>query len=318
MKEYVLNYYPKFKCIADKCKHTCCAGWEISIDKKSLDEYMNCDSNFWGALKKGINYKKSKFKVDKAKRCAFLNADNLCEIIINKGEKSLCQVCRDHPRFRSFFNDREELGLGFCCEQATKIILSYNDKIQPILINDDNNPDTDKLDFIQGKILGFRQVVLDIVQDRDKGVEERLEGVLSVCNARIEECDFTKVIKAFLSLERLDKNWTKRLKSLRKIKPNFHTEIELSLCFEQFMANGFYRHLSGADDTITAMERAVGMVVSWWLIKSIWEVENAIKTADYSEFDILFDIVREYSAEVEYSQKNLDKLFNFASKLIKI
>ena len=84
------------------------------------------------------------------------------------------------------------------------------------------------------------------------------------------------------------------------------------------MANGFFRHLSGADDTITAMERAVALVVSWWLIKSVWEIEKAIKTADCSEFDRLCDIVREYSAEVEYSQKNLDKLFDFTCKLIKI
>ena len=31
----------------------------------------------------------------------------------------------------------------------------------------------------------------------------------------------------------------------------------------------------------------------------------------------LFDIVREFSSEVEYSTKNLSKLFDFACKLIK-
>ena len=105
MKEYVLNYYPKFKCIAGKCKHTCCAGWEMCIDKESLDAYKNEASGFATTLANGINFKKSKFKSDKFGRCAFLDADGLCEIISNLGEKALCQVCRDHPRFRSFFGD---------------------------------------------------------------------------------------------------------------------------------------------------------------------------------------------------------------------
>ena len=132
MKEYVLSYYPNFKCVADKCKHTCCAGWEMNIDSESLSVYKKDNSAFSETLKNGINFKKSKFKCDKTKRCAFLNEQGLCEIIINLGEKSLCQVCRDHPRFRSFFDDRIETGLGFSCEEAAKIILSFKDKIDLI------------------------------------------------------------------------------------------------------------------------------------------------------------------------------------------
>ena len=48
-------------------------------------------------------------------------------------EHRLCQVCRDHPRFRSFFNDREELGLGLCCEAAARLILSFPQKIELLL-----------------------------------------------------------------------------------------------------------------------------------------------------------------------------------------
>ena len=129
MKEYLLNYYPLFKCVADKCKHTCCAGWEMCIDKESLEKYKNEKSEFAKTLLYGINLKKSKFNVDKNKRCAFLNHNGLCDIIINLGENSLCQVCRDHPRFRSFFDDRTETGLGFCCEEATRIIFSFDGKI---------------------------------------------------------------------------------------------------------------------------------------------------------------------------------------------
>ena len=35
------NYYMNFKCIADKCRHTCCAGWEIEIDDETLSALID-------------------------------------------------------------------------------------------------------------------------------------------------------------------------------------------------------------------------------------------------------------------------------------
>ena len=33
------DYYNEFSCIAGDCPDTCCAGWQIVIDKKSLKKY---------------------------------------------------------------------------------------------------------------------------------------------------------------------------------------------------------------------------------------------------------------------------------------
>ena len=33
------DYYKEFTCIADVCPDTCCAGWQIVIDEKSLKKY---------------------------------------------------------------------------------------------------------------------------------------------------------------------------------------------------------------------------------------------------------------------------------------
>ncbi len=33
------QYYDNFTCIADRCPATCCAGWQIVIDEKSLEKY---------------------------------------------------------------------------------------------------------------------------------------------------------------------------------------------------------------------------------------------------------------------------------------
>ena len=39
MTEIFPNYYDKFKCIADKCRHSCCIGWEIDIDDDTMELY---------------------------------------------------------------------------------------------------------------------------------------------------------------------------------------------------------------------------------------------------------------------------------------
>ena len=35
------HYYKKFQCIASECEDTCCAGWAITIDPKSLEKYRH-------------------------------------------------------------------------------------------------------------------------------------------------------------------------------------------------------------------------------------------------------------------------------------
>lgn len=45
--EYVYpSYYPKFQCTGGTCPDTCCAGWEITIDDRSLMRYRNYSGAF--------------------------------------------------------------------------------------------------------------------------------------------------------------------------------------------------------------------------------------------------------------------------------
>ena len=38
MEIRVPHYYRKFRCTADKCPDTCCAGWQIVIDEETLEK----------------------------------------------------------------------------------------------------------------------------------------------------------------------------------------------------------------------------------------------------------------------------------------
>ena len=50
MKTVVPHYYKNFKCIADKCRHSCCVGWEIDIDDDTLEKYRNLEGEMGAVL----------------------------------------------------------------------------------------------------------------------------------------------------------------------------------------------------------------------------------------------------------------------------
>ncbi len=327
MKAYVLNYYPAFRCIAGDCRHTCCAGWDMYIDGQTLSAYKNEGSCFADHLKKGINFKKGKFKADKAGRCVFLNGKGLCEIILRLGEDRLCNVCKQHPRFINLLPNGAETGLDFCCEQATKIILSQKEKIERVEVGQDSVPEQAP-DFLQEQVLKFREEALSAVQDRSAPITLRVQNLLSLCKASVKGEDFAKALKVFLRLERVDKGWGARLSALKKklaaLSKHVHPlgiameQENASLYGEQFLCNQLYRHLSDAEDSLWVRARTVACVLSWWVITSVWETEKKEGDTLQAEFETLCDIVRAYSADVEYSQKNLTKLFGFARAFIKI
>lgn len=136
MNIYAPDYYPAFQCIASRCEHTCCAGWEIDIDPESLSRYDRLTGAFVERVRKGISREGTPhFILTKDERCPLLNSDNLCELILHEGEGALCQICRDHPRFRNYFSCRVETGLGLVCEEAARLILSWPHPLRLIRID---------------------------------------------------------------------------------------------------------------------------------------------------------------------------------------
>ena len=125
MNLHVPDYYPAFRCIAERCRQTCCAGWEIDIDGESLARYDRLPGDFGDRVRRCIDREGTPhFILTEDERCPLLNGDNLCDLILREGEGALCQICADHPRFRNFFSDRVEMGLGLVCEEAARLILS--------------------------------------------------------------------------------------------------------------------------------------------------------------------------------------------------
>lgn len=143
MKYIAPDYYREFHCIAGACRHTCCAGWEIDIDEERLADYRSDPLIAPQIDEAGTPH----FRLREGERCPFLNGDGLCELILRRGEDALCQICRDHPRFRNYWSDRTEIGLGLVCEEAARLILSREEPMRLVTLSDDGcggEPDEDE------------------------------------------------------------------------------------------------------------------------------------------------------------------------------
>lgn len=133
MKIVVPDYYKDFHCIADKCRHTCCKGWEIDIDEETFAKY----AEYPDIIKMTDDTETPHFSLTGDDTCPFLNEKGLCRLIIKYGEGILCQTCRDHPRFRNFWTDTTEIGLGLVCEEAARLILSKKTPMKLVVLSDD-------------------------------------------------------------------------------------------------------------------------------------------------------------------------------------
>ena len=54
MRVYIPIYYEKFKCIADRCKHNCCIGWDVEIDKETYNQYLLKNGNLGEKIRRNI------------------------------------------------------------------------------------------------------------------------------------------------------------------------------------------------------------------------------------------------------------------------
>ena len=299
MKVIAPNYYKKFSCIADKCHHSCCIGWEIDIDNDTYEQYKNLNTEFGKKLNDNIEYdgEIASFKLCDDECCPFLNEDNLCEIILNLGENSLCQICSDHPRFRNYFSDRIETGLGLTCEEASRIII--NEKSPFTLIEIDNDNENCHIYEDEFEFFNIRNDIFKIIQyDFDFNVI--IEKILNRFNIIFPQKSLDEWIDIYLTLERLDENWSKLL---NKLKLCNDTQFSLTCCNDNALKNlltyFIYRHLSESIYDGNFKGRMLFAILSCYLISSLCRFDESIE-----------EIARMYSSEIEYSDENLNKLID--------
>ena len=294
MKEIRPDYYEAFCCTADACRHTCCRGWEINIDENTLAFYRALPGELGDRLRQQIGTDEdgtAPFRLCADESCPFLNERNLCELIPALGKEHLCQICTDHPRFRNFFSDRTEIGLGLCCEEAARLILTKREKTclqetgEEALLPEEQ------------EIISLRDRLITLMQDRSKPICARYDAILDEVQGKRPALTDAQWADFLYRLERLEPAWEQRLDSLRS---GCVADITLEpIAEEQLCVYFLYRHLAGAVYDGDLSGRAVFAVISCELIRELWLAEGS------GSIELLIEIARQYSSEIEYSEENL-------------
>ncbi len=250
MKIRVPKYLNKFKCIADKCEDTCCAGWEIVIDEETYDYYENLSGSFGERLRSEIiNDGEDNIFVLKNGNCTFLNENKLCDIYNELGEDGLCYTCKKYPRYMEEFGNLREIGISLSCPEAARIMLGDSNKMEFELNENDefitSYNDIDAMLFID--LMQCRNIIFNILQNGNIDLNIRAAIILDFAKEvqdKIDEDDLTslKTIK-----ERyMDKNFINKtsddLNKTIRDKEQWYTDIE-----EYFYVFKGLKHINNND-----------------------------------------------------------------------
>ena len=308
MKLIAPEGYEDFTCIADACRHTCCKGWEIDIDDASAERYKSLPGGTGNMLRQWMEVDEDgvRFRLQgEEERCPLLMDSGLCRLICEQGEEALCQVCRDHPRFRHFMTDRTEIGLGLCCEEAAREQMSRTSPFHLMTLEDDG--ESQEANETEQDFYCWRETLLNAATDRSVPVAQRVANIASITGMKPVE-HVSAWAQRLLSLEILTEEWRNLLERLKAWQPIQRTEAGLKIPSEQLLCVLLYRHLSDALEDGEAAGHAAVSLFLWQLCMALADMTGAHTVEE------LADLARIMSSELEYSQENLDALLCWAEE----
>ena len=298
MKRFVPDWYQDFHCIASQCRHSCCIGWEVDVDPEALARYQAVGGPFGERLRQNIAQEDCPhFILGEGERCPFLNEDDLCDIYIELGEDALCQICTDHPRWRNWFADRLEEGLGLCCEEAARLLLTHE---APVALREtelDGGALEAEEEYLQ--LLQSRKALLEVLQDRTKPLKTRLCEAFSLYGIEEKIRPFDEELDFLLGLEILDPAWEAWLKARPQTQwdPAWDRDGEHLLCYlvqRYYLSWGLERWAEDFPLRFGAF--------SLRLMGALYGSVEGLTLEDRVDF------VRAWSAELEYSEDNLEAI----------
>lgn len=301
MKLYAPKYYKDFKCIADKCTHSCCIGWEIDIDEDTLFKYRSLKDGYGKPINESISCEDTPhFNLLPDERCPHLDEKGLCKIIINAGEEYLCHICREHPRFYNYIGDRAEAGVGMSCEEACRIILTSDEYGTFFTLEDGAE------EYIP-ETVALREEIYSLLSDISLPYTERLNRIYAqhgVSPSCISDFAWRKTLS---SLEYMDIS-RKELFCFYSSELFDATEYEKYL--QRALAYFIYRHCTEA---CTADEYRISLGFCLFCERLLASVLRAVNTKNIPD---IFALARIISEEIEYSEDNTESIKNVYSLIL--
>ena len=293
MRVFVPKYYEKFKCIAEKCSHSCCIGWEIDVDPDTRARHECSDHALSGELigslseQDGISY----IELTCDGRCPFLDSSGLCRIISEIGEDHTSRICREHPRFYHRIADRVECGIGAVCEEAARIILDSDDYDSfTECEREDHTPPSGGC----AEVLSHRENIYRILRSHDS-MRGAIAEICDVYGIEQRELFCADILELISEMELLDESHRELLTSPSEDCPPWAEAYA-----RRFFAYLIYRHLGSCESEDMIPSRvAMAILLTFIYIGALFG-EGSVSRA--------VECARLISEEIEYSEDNTDTL----------
>lgn len=181
------HYYDAFRCIANQCPETCCAGWQIVIDEDSLEKYSRIENSFGNRIRNSVDWTEGIF-YQYDRRCAFLNEQNLCDLQSELGEEALCDTCRRYPRHVEEYEGLREYSLSLSCPVAAAMILQEKEPVTFQEWETNEEDEFEEFDFLMfTQLEDARDVIFQIIQNREIDLRIRMKKILNFAR-KLQSC----------------------------------------------------------------------------------------------------------------------------------
>ena len=272
--------YSEFKCKADKCKHSCCKGWEIDIDEDTLLYYKSLDAELGNEIRQNIHEGEDTFfKLTDDKKCPFLKDDGLCKIIEELGEDALCDICRLHPRFFVEINDYSLAGVGLSCEKASELL--FEKKSLNFIICDSQ------------KTISFQELLkmleIDISQD--------YLNLTNIIPQYLDEAKIKKILDIFCITEPIDSNWKNEVLLIKRYYKEYLNNLDIKK-YEFIYQYILFRQLE------LTLNHGIKKIIDYAVYSIIFIMFYERLYHD----DI--EAVRRWSEQIEYNEDNIEIILN--------
>ena len=296
MNLFAPKYYTEFKCIADKCRHSCCVGWEIDIDEGTMKNYLSSSDGYAATIKDTIDIDETPhFRLDKGERCPHLRDDGLCKIILQSGENFLCDICREHPRFYNEASNGNEVGIGMCCEEACRIILSSDDYDKIIPIGEVSDEEISS----EFDTIALREYIFSILKNDNLTHTQKLQKIYNEFGVSPKDIGDDTARELISSLEYMDED---HRELFCMYSSNTETPEKLRKPLERALAYFVFRHCTEAQNE-SEYRAALGFCL--FCERTLASVAAA---QGIDDFDGFAELVRTVSEELEYSEQNTDDI----------
>lgn len=282
------DFYPEFQCLASSCRHSCCLGWEIDVDEDTAQLYRELPGPLGDELREQLCLlPEPHFKMTADGRCPFLNDKGLCRLILAYGKDVLCDICREHPRFYNEFPQRQEAGLGLCCEEAARLLLT-GEKPLELIYTVEGEPEEE-----EPELIALRRQLLDVLAGTELPMGKRLESCCALMDMPEINLDLICWRDFYLGLERLDEAWAAALENLSPVSGELPGDMAHTRLLQYFI----YRHFASAENRREAALLLLFCILSLGLISALEQSGGE-----------LMELVRLYSSEIEYSDENIGRI----------